>query len=187
MNINTLDRGLGGKKIVVLTGRPGIGKTTVFARVISRLRSIGLIVGGIVCPEVRVGNSRIGFKIVDLMSGEEGWLARLSVACAQQKRVGKYCVEVDDVITIGVKALKKAMQYADIIGIDEIGPMELSVPQLRDAIISTLSHSRRVLAVVHLRLNDEFIIKLLKPALKYEVNLSNRETLHEEILNALLT
>lgn len=182
-----LDRNIEGRKIVALTGRPGIGKTTVFTRVISRLRSLGLVVGGIACPEVRVGNSRVGFKIVDLMSGEEGWLARSSMTCIQQRRISKYCIEVDDAITIGVKALGRAIQYADIIGIDEIGPMELRVPQLRDAIVDALSRSKRVLAVVHWRLSDESIIRLLKPALKYEVNLSNRETLHEEVLNVLLT
>ena len=172
--------------IIVITGRPGIGKTTVFTKVVEKVRKYGFVVGGIVCPEVRVSNVRVGFKIVNLMSGEEGWLARQSINCRPELRVSKYCIEVRDVVSVGVKALMDATANADIVCIDEIGPMELRVKELRDAIIGTLRNSRNVLAVTHWRLEDKNILELVKSAIKYEVNIGNRDILPNIISDKLL-
>ncbi|MFN3268935.1 MAG: nucleoside-triphosphatase, partial [Zestosphaera sp.] len=43
-----------------ISGSPGVGKTTVFLRVIELLRSDGLKIGGFICPEVRRSGRRIG-------------------------------------------------------------------------------------------------------------------------------
>lgn len=172
-------------KIVVISGRPGVGKTTVFNRVLDMVRSHGLSVGGIVCPEVRERSVRIGFKVVDLMNYREGWLARVSKDCPPKLRVGKYCVNVDDVISVGVNALKASVN-ADLVGIDEIGPMELRVIQLRAEMINVLKRAKRVLAVVHWRLSDAEFIELLRTATRYKVTVYNREVLPSKIFYTLV-
>jgi len=183
MNSQYSNRGL----IVVITGRPGIGKTTVFTKVLTRLKQHNLIIGGIVCPEVRSGTVRVGFKIRDLMSGEEGWLARTSIECPNGLRVGRYCVVLDDSVNVGVNALSKALRLAHVIGIDEVGPMELRVRELRDAIINVLKNPKVVVAVTHWRLNDYEILQLLRGAIRYEVNLINRNSLPEVIASTILS
>lgn len=172
--------------IIVVTGRPGIGKTTIFTKVVEEVKKHGFVVGGIVCPEVRSGGIRIGFKIIDLMSGSQGWLARTSTNCLNTLKISKYCINVDDVVSIGVRAIINAVESADIVCIDEIGPMELKIKELRDAIIYALESSENVLAVVHQRLNDLNIIKLLRTAVTYEVTLDNRELLPRIITSELL-
>lgn len=172
--------------IIVITGRPGIGKTTVFTKIVENVRRYGFVVGGIVCPEVRVNNVRVGFKIVNLMSGEEGWLAKQSINCRPELRVSKYCIEVRDVLSVGVKALTDAIASADIICIDEVGPMELRVKELRNAIVNALRSSKNVLAVIHWRLDDRGIVELVKSAIKYEVNIGNRDILPNIISDILL-
>ncbi len=172
--------------MIVITGRPGIGKTTVFTKVVGKIREHGFVVGGIVCPEVRSGGVRAGFKVVDLLSGSQGWLARASVDCPKELRVSKYCIDVDGVVSVGVNAILEAVSKADVVCIDEIGPMELRVGQLKDAIIYALRNSRNVFAVTHWRLDDYDVLTLLKGAVRYEVTLSNRDLLPGIITGELL-
>lgn len=172
--------------IIIITGRPGIGKTTVFTKVVDKIRKYGFVVGGMICPEVRSDGVRTAFKIVDLMSGSQGLLAYTSVKCPENLRVGKYCVNVDDAVSIGVKAIENAVSNADLVCIDEIGPMELRVKEVRNAIIYALKNSKNILAVVHWRLNDYTIIELIKTARTYEVTLRNRDSLPDIIVNELL-
>lgn len=176
--------------IVVITGRPGVGKSTVFNRVVSRLKDLGLKIYGFYCPEVREGSRRIGFKIIDIHTNDQGWLA-ISMDKAIQmgfnrysKRIGRYFVVYDEAKTIGINALRRI--YSDpngILGIDEIGPMELSIDELRKEIISAIMKSNKALLVVHRNLSDRDIIDIFKRrnALFYTVLESNREFIHDEI------
>lgn len=135
-----------------LTGLPGVGKSTIFMRVVEELRRLGCSIGGIYAPEVRVGGTRVGFMVVDLDSGVKGWLAK--VGASGGPRVGKYVVVVDDVLRVAVPALERALVEKEVIAIDEIGPMELAVSQLRRAIIKCIESGKLYLAVVHRGLRD---------------------------------
>ncbi|MEW5995954.1 MAG: nucleoside-triphosphatase, partial [Candidatus Zixiibacteriota bacterium] len=59
----------------LMTGSPGSGKTSVVNLVVKNLSSRGFRAGGVYCPEIREGGVRVGFKMVDLMTGEEQLLA----------------------------------------------------------------------------------------------------------------
>ncbi len=140
---------------VIITGRPGIGKTTVFSKAIELLRSRGITVGGFACPEIRRGGVRVGFDIVDILSGRRSPLARVSEPnlpghCAA--RVGKYCV-LEDAVTIGCNAIDAALRTADVVGIDEVGPMELKLTKLRRCMEEVLKDPHvTALIVLHRRL-----------------------------------
>lgn len=171
---------------IYVTGRPGIGKTTVIFKAIDILRKHGLKIGGIFCPEVRGSSGyRIGFKIVNLLNHSEGWLARKNVQL-KGPRIGKYVVIVNDATVVGVKALKDAREKADVIVIDEVGPMELKVSELRKEIVNTLKSNKHVIAVVHYKLRDFEIVNILKSYLKYEVTLANRNILPKIIADKIL-
>ena len=60
------------QKNILLTGSPGIGKTTVIKKVIAELNPA--LVGGFWSTEIRRGSKRIGFAIKTI-DGEEGILA----------------------------------------------------------------------------------------------------------------
>ena len=51
--------------IIVLTGAPGVGKTTAVMRAARALNDRGLNVGGIVSRELRTNNMRIGFEFIE--------------------------------------------------------------------------------------------------------------------------
>ena len=63
------------KRIFLLTGSPGVGKTTLLLKVVEALRAKGYSVGGMISREVRSCGTRIGFEILDLNTGKSGWLA----------------------------------------------------------------------------------------------------------------
>src|SRR6266849_8061680 len=107
-------------------------------RIHDHYKSKGLRVDGMVTREVRKGDERIGFKITDLSSGAEGWLARLGDTVGP--RIGKYSVDSEDLEEIGVGALKGAAERsADLVLIDEIGPMAMTSSAFRDTLARLLS------------------------------------------------
>jgi len=59
---------------VILTGRPGCGKTTVIKRVVSKLTRPA---GGFYTEEIRERGTRVGFKLVTL-DGEQAVFAHVA-------------------------------------------------------------------------------------------------------------
>ncbi len=108
---------------VLVTGPPGVGKTTLIRRVADYARGLGLEVFGFVTVEVREGGSRVGFKIIDVNTGREAWLAHVSLFRGGPT-VGKYYVNVRAMDEVGVPAIRSAKPGSLLI-VDEIGKMEL--------------------------------------------------------------
>ncbi len=159
---------------LVITGRPGIGKSTLFNKIIETLREEGYIIGGVRSPEVRGSDGRrIGFKIVDLLSGREAWLAKKGYP--SPVRVGAYGVVVEEASPLIEEALTNALIKADIIGIDEIGPMELKIPVFREKLFEILNSGKPLILVIHYRLRDNAILKQLSNAEKIVLSFENRE------------
>jgi len=105
---------------ILLTGGPGIGKTTIIKKWISEIYKEA---GGFYTEEIREKGKRIGFKIKTI-NGKEGILSKIG---SGKHNVGKYTVNIDIFEEIGVKALEDALKNKEVkyIVIDEIGKMEL--------------------------------------------------------------
>ena len=170
----------------LLTGPPGIGKSTVVSRVIYLVRSAGYGVGGCLTKERRKGRERTGFTIIDLMSGLEAPLA--SSEGSLGPRVGRYRVNVRGLAEIGANALREAAEGAEVIVIDEVGPMELTSPEFKRAAEACLKTTRPILAVVHDKMKDPLIdlIKALPDKELIEVTLHNREGLPQSLAKQIL-
>lgn len=143
------------KRVLILTGATGVGKTTVLAKVVSDLHGRGVSVGGMFSREVREGTARVGFEVVDIAAAKVGWLARVNGQGSPQ--VGKYHVNLADLEAVGVKAINAAIEQSDIVAIDEIGPMELFSPKFKQAANKALESRKLVLAVVHQKAQDKLI------------------------------
>ena len=173
----------------LLTGPPGIGKSTVVSKVIYLIRSKGYGVGGCLTKERRRGRERIGFTITNLMTGTEGPLASSETSLGP--RVGRYRVDVKGLAEVGAAALRGAAVGAELIVIDEVGPMELTSPEFKRAVEACLGSGRPLLAVVHEMMKDPLIdqIKALPGKMMIEVTLQNRDglpaTIAREILGVL--
>ncbi|MEM3012095.1 MAG: nucleoside-triphosphatase, partial [Candidatus Hadarchaeales archaeon] len=130
-------------KNFLLTGRPGSGKSTVIGRTVSLLRGEGVRVGGIFCPELREGGERVGFEIRDLLTGEVGVLARVGL---EGPGVGKYGVNLEALERIGGGGIRRALEEAEVVVVDEIGPMEVLSKGFREAVLQALSSPLPLLA-----------------------------------------
>jgi nucleoside-triphosphatase len=173
-------------RVWLLTGPPGIGKSTVVSRVIYLIRSKGYGVGGCLTKEKRKGRERVGFTIIDLMSGREGPLA--SSESSLGPRVGRYRVNVKGIVEIGATALVEAAKGAEVIVIDEIGPMELTSPEFKRGAEACFSSGRPILAVVHDKMKDPLIeqIRALPDKEMIELTLQNREGLPESLARQIV-
>jgi nucleoside-triphosphatase len=87
---------------------------------VDALKAEGFSVGGMISREVREGNVRVGFEILDLTNSKHGWLAHVNQKNGPQ--VGKYHVNLDDLEEIGSKAIIDAAEKCDVVAVDEVGP-----------------------------------------------------------------
>jgi len=171
---------------ILITGRPGIGKTTVVKRLIELCRNMGLKVGGMISYEVREHSRRVGFKILDIASNKEGILAW--VGLPGSLRVGKYTVNIKDLNEIGVNAIRRAIEEDDIVVIDEIGPMELFSDYFKKIVEKAFNSKKIVIATIHIKADRYPFARKIKrrPDVKiFVVNLANRKFLHKEIFNLI--
>ena len=165
-------------RILILTGAPGVGKTTVLTKTVDALRAKGFSIGGMISREVRESNVRVGFEILDLTNGKHGWLAHVNGLGPQ---VGKYHVNLDDLDNIGTIAITQALEKSGAIAIDEIGPMELYSQKFKQAVTQALESKKLVLIVVHGKAKDPLVtqVKRRVDAEIFNVTFSNREKLSD--------
>lgn len=156
---------------ILLTGRPGIGKTTLIKKLID---VTSLSKGGFYTEEIREGGKRVGFSLMTL-DGKKSTLA--SIKIKSPYRVGKYSVDVDSFEAIGVEAIRKAMPTKKLIIIDEIGKMELFSQKFRDVVIQALNTGGVVATIKKGRSGFIDGIKSRRDVRLLEVNLENRDTL----------
>jgi nucleoside-triphosphatase len=170
------------KRIILITGSPGVGKTTVLMKTVDGLKAKGFKVGGILSREVRSLGIRVGFEITSISDNERGWLAHVNQR--QGPQVGKYHVNLDDLNRVGVAAILKAVETCDVIAIDEIGPMELFSDSFKEAVGKAIQSRKFVVATVHWREKDDLIAGLnnVEEAHLLEATRDNREGLHELVV-----
>ena len=171
--------------IWLITGPPGVGKSTAVSKVVLRLKSAGVIIGGCTTSERKAGGVRIGFEVRDLTSGRTGELA--SAASRVGPRVGRYRVNLTDLAGIGAKGLEAASESSELIVVDEVGPMELVSPEFRKAVRRCIDSGKPMLAVVHERLDDDLLNELRQKATAlFTLSMENRDSAAEELGAALM-
>ncbi len=175
------------KKNFLVTGRPGIGKTTCVMRTAELLRGRGLRVGGMVTLEQRAAGRRVGFKVIDLETGAEDWLARAGVE--GPVRVGRYAVFLENLERVGVAAVRRCVGACDVVVVDEIGPMELKSRAFREAVWEALDSGTPVLATIHVAASrNPFGRRVLgrSDVELYRVTFENREELPRVLAEKIL-
>ena len=164
------------KRKVLLTGRPGCGKTTLVRRVVKELAQSA---GGFYTEEIRERGLRRGFKIVTL-DGKEGVFAHVNFKTHQ--RLGKYGLDLSPLETISIEAVRKAIREREVTVIDEIGPMEIRSAIFRDVVNEAFNSRAPLLGTITARpfpFTDA--IKKRRDVTLIEVRGDNREQLVSEL------
>ena len=165
------------KRVILLTGIPHVGKTTVILKTVTALKERGIFVGGVISREAREGGTRVGFEILDLNSGKQGWLAHVNLKAGPQ--VGRYRVNLEDLEGVGAQAISDAVENCAVVAIDEIGPMELFSAKFKAAVQKALESSKPILAIIHRKADAKLIreAKSRKDAEIITVTQENRNVL----------
>ncbi len=170
--------------VVLITGDPGSGKTTVCMRVVELIKRkhSDLKICGFITREIRESGRRSGFEMVDLMSGERGLLAH--VMFRSSVRVGKYAVNVPGIERM-VERVESQLESCDLIVIDEVGPMELKSERFRKLIYRVLDFDS-VILTIHKRSKDHLLIELRKKFHPVEITVENRDSMPHKIADMVM-
>ncbi len=163
-------------KNILITGKPGCGKTTIIRRIIEELK---LDAGGFYTEEIRIGEKRVGFKIITL-DGKKSILAHVDIESPY--RVSKYGVNLEGLEKVGVESIWRALEEKDVVVIDEIGKMELFSNRFKEAVNTALNSDKITIATILLAPNpytDK--IKRRKDVKLFYISPENRERAKEEI------
>jgi nucleoside-triphosphatase THEP1 len=132
--------------VVVWAGRKHSGKTTAVLGLARAAREAGHSVAGLAAPSVHAGRRLEGFDVVDLATGARAPLARrgLDAAC----RVGEYGF-LEEGLALGRGALTApAAASADLVIVDEFGPLELRGEGWRPAADRLISQAAGLVLLV---------------------------------------
>lgn len=126
---------------------------------------------------MRENNIRKGFKLINLATGEEGWLAHVNSKSAI--RVGKYGVELTS-----IERFSKNLEWDDseIIIIDEIGPMELKSKEFIKMIEMILLSDKSCLFTIHLKSGHFLLKKVRKEFEVLVIDEKNRDSIADKIV-----
>ncbi len=130
---------------LLLTGLPGVGKTTLIRKLAAELSALDP--AGFYTEEIRIGSVRKGFQLVTL-DGNRSILSHVDFT--GNARVGKYGVDVagfDDLLD----KLDLMNSSARIVVVDEIGKMESLSAKFRKLISQILDSDKTLLATIALK------------------------------------
>ena len=168
---------------LLLTGHPGIGKTTLVQRIVERLGHLAL--SGFYTEEIRTRGRRMGFRAVAL-NGTSGVFAHRHYQTTSQYRLGPYGVHPWMLEHLVLPHLDWQRKRPDLMVVDEIAKMEFLSRPLRETILELLDSPCPVLGTISLR--GAGVLKRIRDredALLIQVTQKNRSVLHGEILRLL--
>jgi nucleoside-triphosphatase len=167
------------KKNILLTGIPGIGKTTLIKKIADQVNELHPV--GFYTAEIRERGLRKGFELISL-AGRTGLLSHTAIK--SPFRVGKYGVDLK-----GFEEFLASLSLPDsakVVVIDEIGKMECFSEKFRTLITGILDSDRLLIATVSLK-GSGFIAEIKKrdDVKLIEISEENRDSLVPVILKEM--
>jgi nucleoside-triphosphatase len=160
---------------LLLTGPPGVGKTTALRRAAEKLQDLSI--RGFTTEEIREAGQRVGFRI-ETFDGDSAVLAQMSIR--SPNRVGKYGVDLAALDRVTADQLSHSR--GDVVFIDEIGKMETLSRNFVATMKSILDSPAVLVATVGLR-GEGFIdaVKRRPDVLLWTVSRAKRDQMPADI------
>jgi nucleoside-triphosphatase len=165
------------KKNILITGLPGVGKTTLIKKLCEELKSFQPV--GFYTTEIREEGCRKGFDLISL-DGRKRILAHTEIKSPY--RLGKYRIDIK-----GFEDFLETILFLDpnttLDIIDEIGKMECLSDKFRRFLKEILDSKKFVIATIALKGGGLIEEIKRRPDIKiFEITQSNRDTLLSEVL-----
>ncbi|KAF5769079.1 putative nucleoside-triphosphate phosphatase [Helianthus annuus] len=180
-------------KCFLVTGSPGVGKTTLIAKIVETLKSSNpnLKIQGFFTREMRQEGERVGFEVVTL-DGRTAPLASINTSSAESNRwpmVGKYKVDVASFESLALPELQ-VKEDTDLFVIDEVGKMELFSSLFFPAVLRVLESNKPFLATIPVPKAGRNIpavarLKNHPGATVFSLTKSNRDAMKDQICSQL--
>ena len=170
------------KKNILITGVPGVGKTTLIMKIIEAMEHIRPV--GFYTKEIREQGTRTGFSLIST-NGDRSILSHVNIK--SRFKVGKYGVDV-----AGFEAFIKKIPFFDdkisMIVIDEIGKMECFSTKFTKLVRALLDSEKIFIATIALK-GEGLIAEVRRwPDIElFEITRDNRNDLLQRILNRALS
>lgn len=166
---------------ILLTGLPGVGKTTLIRELAKRLADYHP--AGFYTEEIREEGVRKGFRLESL-DGRQLTLAHSGLKGPH--RVGRYGVDLGGFERV-LSELNLSRSPSPVIIIDEIGKMECLSRRFTQEVHSLLDSSRTVIATIALK-GDGFIrqVKQRSDCRLITVTVENRNGLADSLFTEVL-
>jgi nucleoside-triphosphatase THEP1 len=143
-------------KVVIITGEKHSGKTTFASDLAKHLKEKGIDLGGFVAPGSFIDNRRVSFDMLALATGETYPLCNRHHGIGI--RIGPFWFD-EKTLERGKQLLDPAqLGAAEIVFIDEVGPLELKDEGWAVAIDKLMQHPRLTLVMVVRRSMTEQVI-----------------------------
>lgn len=168
---------MGKKKNILISGLPGIGKTTLIKEICGELKDYKPI--GFYTEEIRNEGQRKGFQLIGL-NGSRVIFAHVLIESSHS--VGRYRVDLDAFDKF-LGSIDFSKNKTSPIIIDEIGKMECLSKKFEKLIIDLLDSENLVIATIsHTDGGIKGKIKQRDDVQLFKMNLNNRRSLPKEIL-----
>lgn len=181
-------------KCFLVTGPPGVGKTTLVMKVLETLRASNpnLKAQGFYTSEIRQGMERVGFEVVTL-DGRKAPLASTTISRAESQRwpsVGRFKVDITSFESLALPELQ-VKEDTDLFIIDEVGKMELFSSSFFPAVLRVLESNIPILATIPIPKFGRDIPEVARMrnhpgAAIFTINTRNGEAVKEQIYTQLI-
>ena len=132
-------------KLVLWTGEKHSGKTTSAAKLVETARGEGFNVAGLLAPSLYRDGELLGFDAVDLRNETRAPLAKRNTNAG---KTGRFTF-LPEGLKLGSAALgASAAKSADLVIVDEFGPLELDGRGWRENVDSLLASSGALILLV---------------------------------------
>ncbi len=171
---------------IVITGRPGVGKSTMVKLAVELLKEHGARVVGFYTEEIRdESGRRVGFDVVDVESQERFALARKGKDA--ERKLGSYGVMVKEFESY-LTGLEKRIDSAEVVVVDELGPMEFFSRKFVE-LMKRVAEMKRWIITHHFRAKNYQVVRnfLERATWKCALTPENRDEKMEVLLKLLQT
>lgn len=169
------------KTNILITGFPGVGKTTFIRKLIEGLK--GMSIAGFYTAEIREEGERKGFELISL-DGRRGILSHVDLRTEFQ--VGKYSVDVE-----AFESFLEQIPFFDastrLAIIDEIGKMECYSKIFLSLLNRVFDEKKTVVATIALKGSGPIAaVKKRKDVELIEITRKNRELMPSRVKPLIL-
>jgi len=184
---------------MLITGPPGVGKTTLIKNICANLQKNEITVQGFYTEEIRKQGRRTGFDVVTF-DGKRGPLARIAEDMTPEERsqlahgnpqVGRYVVNLQSFEQNGLSALQLPITANTILVVDEIGKMEMFSRRFQLAVRSIFDNASQhtVIATIPISKRTKLVEELIarQDVRLFSVERENRDNLVNDIAAQIMT